>query len=137
MTEILSRCGYRCDLCLAYHPNIEKNPENQQTLSDGWFKYFGFRIPAVDIVCDGCWTEAGNLLDIECPVRPCVIEQGFNNCADCSKYVCVRLKERIVNFEDISAKFREGIPFEDRTRFIFPYESKTRLEKIRQDRSGH
>jgi hypothetical protein len=41
MEEILSRCGYRCDLCLAYRPNVEKNPSNQQVLSDGWFKYFG------------------------------------------------------------------------------------------------
>lgn len=131
MKEILSRCGYRCDLCLAYRPNVEENQKNQQMLSDGWFKYFGFRVPAAEIVCDGCWTKAGNLLDKDCPVRPCVIEYGFENCGDCPKYVCDRLKDRIVNFDEISAKFKEGIPPEDRTRFIFPYESNTRLERIR------
>jgi len=54
MKAILTRCGYRCDLCLAYKPNIAKHPENQQILSDGWFKYFGFRLPAEVICCDGC-----------------------------------------------------------------------------------
>jgi hypothetical protein len=51
MEEILTRCGYRCDLCLAYRPNVEADPANQQTLSDGWHKYFGFRIPAEQIIC--------------------------------------------------------------------------------------
>jgi len=30
MEPILTRCGYRCDLCLAYRPNIDANPENRQ-----------------------------------------------------------------------------------------------------------
>lgn len=38
MEEVLSRCGYRCDLCLAYAPNVQAHPEYRQTLSDGWFK---------------------------------------------------------------------------------------------------
>jgi hypothetical protein len=42
MEAILTRCGYRCDLCLAYKPNVLKNLENQKILSDGWYKYFGF-----------------------------------------------------------------------------------------------
>ena len=36
--EILSRCGFRCDLCLAYKKDIGKNDQGQ-ILSDGWFKY--------------------------------------------------------------------------------------------------
>ena len=50
MEPILTRCGYRCDLCLAYRPNVAKNPSNQQKLSDGWFKYFGFRLPPSEII---------------------------------------------------------------------------------------
>ena len=57
MEPILTRCGYRCDLCLAYWPNITANPANRQKLSDGWFKYFGFRIPPEEIQCDGCMSE--------------------------------------------------------------------------------
>ena len=35
MEPILTRCGYRCDLCLAYKPNVAGNPSNRQKLSDG------------------------------------------------------------------------------------------------------
>lgn len=131
MDQILSRCGYRCDLCLAYRRNVESKPANQQLLSDGWFRYFGFRIPEEKIVCDGCWTEKGKLLDEDCPVRPCVIEHGFVNCAECPNFICEKLKERLVTFEELAARMETGIPEEDRERFIFPYENKVRLMKIR------
>jgi len=81
MEPILTRCGYRCDLCLAYRPNVEAHPSNQQKLSDGWHRYFGFLIPPEKIVCDGCMSEKPELIDQACPVRPCVIEQGLANCA--------------------------------------------------------
>jgi len=54
METILSRCGYRCDLCLAYKPNVEKNPENRQKLIDGFYKYYGFRLSESESCCDGC-----------------------------------------------------------------------------------
>jgi Protein of unknown function (DUF3795) len=73
MEQILTRCGYRCDLCLAYRPNVEANPPERQVLSDGWHEYFGFRIPADQIVCDGCMANNPKLIDQACPVRPCVI----------------------------------------------------------------
>lgn len=31
--EIITKCGYRCDLCLAYTPNVEAN-DRRQLLSD-------------------------------------------------------------------------------------------------------
>ena len=88
MDQILTRCGYRCDLCLAYRPNIEQEPTNQTRLSDGWFKFFGFRLSPEEIVCDGCMSENPTLIDQSCPVRPCVIEKGLDNCAQCDRYVC-------------------------------------------------
>jgi Protein of unknown function (DUF3795) len=141
MQEILSRCGYRCDLCLAYRPNVESNPSNPQTLSDGWFKYFGFRIPAEQIICDGCMaeaaTEAPRLIDRACPVRPCVIERAVPNCSQCPDYGCERLVERWVVFEDVAARVEGEISEEDRARFIFPYENKRRLDdRRRQARSS-
>ncbi|HHW00600.1 MAG TPA: hypothetical protein GXX36_13760 [Clostridiaceae bacterium] len=36
--EILSRCGYRYDLCLASRDNVEKDGR-RKLLSDGWYKY--------------------------------------------------------------------------------------------------
>jgi hypothetical protein len=131
MEPILTRCGYRCDLCLAYRPNVEANPSNQEILSDGWHKYFGFRIPAEQIACDGCMADNPRLIDKACPVRPCVIQRGITNCSECSDYVCDRLADRLVVYETLAAKHPCPIPSEDRARFIAPYENKVRLDKLR------
>lgn len=134
MPEILTRCGYRCDLCLAYRPSVEACPANQQTLSDGWYQYFGFRIPAAQIICDGCMAQDARLVDSACPVRPCVIERGYTNCAQCADYDgCERLAERLVVYEEIAARVPGLIPKEDRARFIAPYENKRRLDLLRQE----
>lgn len=131
MDAVLTRCGFRCDLCLAYRPNVEANPSNQQVLSDGWQKYFGFRIPAEDVICDGCMADNPRLIDKACPVRPCVINRCIANCSECPDYVCDKLADRLVVYERLAAKYPCPIPPEDRTRFIAPYENKTRLDRLR------
>jgi len=128
MEPILTRCGYRCDLCLAYRPNVELRPSDQQKLSDGWFKYFGFRIEPANILCDGCMAEHPRLIDQSCPVRPCVIEKGLDNCAGCDEYVCEKLIERIVLYEEVKRRLDQDIPEEDYFCFIQPYENKRRLD---------
>jgi hypothetical protein len=132
MDTSLTRCGYRCDLCLAYILNVELNPANQQKLSDGWFKYFGFRIEPQNIVCDGCMADLPRLIDQGCPVRPCVIEKGLDNCASCDEYVCAKLKERIVLYEEVKQSFGHDIPVDDYVCFIQPYENKQRLDELKQ-----
>jgi len=128
MEAIITKCGYRCDLCLAYKPNVEAHPENRQILSDGWHKYFGFRIQSEDIYCDGCLSEGGKLIDKSCPVRPCAIEHGVDHCDQCEEFVCEKLQGRLVDFNEIQVRFGEVIPQEDRQRFIMPYENKTRFK---------
>ena len=134
MDQILTRCGYRCDLCLAYRPNIEANLASQQILSDGWQRYFGFRIPAEAIMCDGCMAENPRLIDKTCPVRPCVIDKGIANCSECRDYPCEKLSDRLVVYEQLAAKHACPIPTEDRARFITPYENKERLDLLRNGR---
>ncbi|MDQ7794334.1 MAG: DUF3795 domain-containing protein [bacterium] len=131
MQEILARCGYRCDLCLAYRPNAEADPANRQLLSDGWHKYFGFRIPPEEIRCDGCMAENPKLIDTVCPVRPCVIQRGLPNCSPCAQYGCERLAERLVVYEEIADRLGLPVPEGDRARFIAPYENKVRLDALR------
>ncbi len=133
---ILSRCGFRCDLCLAYRPNVEAQPQNRVALSDGWQRYFGFRIPPERILCDGCWTDAGRLLDAACPVRPCAAGRALASCAGCGDYACDKLRERLVDAEELTARLGAPIPPEDRERFVRPYENKWRLEELRAGRSG-
>lgn len=130
MRQILTRCGYRCDLCLAYKDNLAQNPSVRDKLSDGWFKYFGFRIQPQDIYCDGC-LENLNLLDSGCPVRPCVIEKGLENCSQCDQYVCEKLQERLVVYEGMKEKHGGEISEDDYLCFIRPYENKKRLEALR------
>ena len=132
MNEILSRCGYRCDLCLAYRPNVDASPSNQQILSDGWHKYFGFRLPAERIVCDGCRADNLCLIDENCPVRPCVIAKGLTSCAECPDYICEKLSDRLVVYEKLAARNPDPIPGEDRVRFIAPYENRARLDNLRR-----
>ena len=130
MNSIISACGYRCDLCLAYRPNVKAHPENRQTLSDGWHIYFGFRIPPENIICDGCSAIAEKRLDKACPVKPCVLERGLENCAACQDMICDKLRERLVDFNVIQAQYDQPIPKEDRRQFILPYENNARLKKL-------
>jgi hypothetical protein len=134
MDPILTRCGYRCDLCLAYHSNVIQNPANQQKLSDGWHHYFGFRIPPEEIICDGCMSENPSLIDTDCPVRPCVIEKGLDNCSQCEDYLCDRLEARVVRYEEIKKQHPAGITESDYLCFIRPYENQIRLDLLRREK---
>lgn len=129
--EILTRCGYRCDLCLAYQPNVKKN-DRRKVLSDGWYNLYGFRIEPEDIICDGCIScKNPRLIDKDCPVRPCVIEKKIDNCASCADFICDKLKQRIVGRRDIENKLNRKLTEKEYELFIKPYESNERLEKIR------
>jgi hypothetical protein len=135
MEPILTRCGYRCDLCLAYRPNVAANPANRQVLSDGWHKYFGFHLPPEQIECDGCMADDPQLIDRTCPVRPCVIERKLSNCSECDDFGCDRLVERLVVFEEVERRVGFSIPEEDRARFIAPYENRVRLNELKAKRA--
>jgi len=118
---------------LAYRPNVEANESNRQILSDGWHKYFGFRIPPEEIICDGCFADAdGQRIDKGCSVRPCVIEKGLSNCSQCGEYGCEKLRTRWVVYEQMAEAVGYPIPEEDRARFIAPYENKARLDQLRK-----
>ncbi len=127
MAEILARCGYRCDLCPGYSGNIRSDKDRQAT-SDGWHKYFGFRIAPEDINCGGCFGD-NEPLDKECPVRPCVLQRGLDNCGYCPDMPCEKLKTRMDFIEQYLGDL-SGIPKDDYDRFLMPYLSKDRLVEI-------
>jgi hypothetical protein len=130
MEERLSLCCFRCDLCLALKENIARE-DMRQELSDGWQRYFGFRIPPEGIACDGCTADRDAVTqDSGCPVRPCVIERGLANCSECDDYPCDRIRERLIAFEELTAG--KQVPAEDREMFIRPYENRVRIEKLRE-----
>ncbi len=129
---VLSKCGYRCDLCLAYGPNIEKE-DRRQELSDGWFSIYGFRIEPESIWCDGCVSsESPKLIDTNCPVRPCAISRNLKNCAYCPEFVCEKHKQRSVDRSDLERKLGRVIEESEYQRFVRPYEAERRLRKLRK-----
>jgi hypothetical protein len=72
-----------------------------------------------------------HLLDQGCPVRPCVIERGLENCAQCEEHVCDRLRQRLVTYDGVKERVAEEIPEDDYRCFIEPYENKKRLDALR------
>ena len=131
-TAILSKCGYRCDLCLAYQPNVEKE-DRREEFSDGLLRIYGERVPPEAIKCEGCVSsESPVLIDTGCPVRPCVVSKGIENCAYCDEFVCEKHKQRGVFREDLESKLGRKIDDRDYERFVKPYESEARLHRIRE-----
>lgn len=122
-SPILARCGYRCDLCPAYRENIH-GPEDQQRVSDGWFRYYGFRIAPEKIYCDGCLDERpeAHRIDTACPIRPCAIARGVSACAACPDRGCERFESRTVTLEWVEQRIGAQISPEDYRRFVLPYE---------------
>ncbi len=134
--SVITLCGMRCDLCLAYQANLDVHPENAQRISDGWETCFGFRIPPEAVHCDGCFTTGDPTLDSGCDVRPCVIERGLENCAGCEDYLCEKRAGRLTRFDAIRTKFAAPIPEKDRRLFTFPCAMKTPAALRRSGRRG-
>ena len=129
--EILTRCGYRCDLCLAFKDNIETN-DQREFLSDTWYKIYGFRIMAQEIYCEGCISSDNpKLIDKKCPVRPCVIEKGLENCSQCNDYPCELFNQRKVTNESFSKD--KILSRKEYFKGIKPYENEKRFEEIRKN----
>jgi hypothetical protein len=66
------------------------------------------------------------------------VERGIDNCAHCEDYVCDRLSQRLVVYEEVERRIGAPIPEDDRAAFIRPYENKRRLDALRAPSdSGH
>jgi len=134
MKEKMGFCGFRCELCPAFKDNITSE-EDRQKVSDGWFKYYGFRIPTDEIYCDGCLAENCNnprRIDPGCEVRVCALESGLANCAHCDDYICEKLSKKIIEPKKITERAGGSIPQQDFERFVRPYDSGKILADIRK-----
>ena len=127
MDKMLGRCGYRCDLCAAR----SDDPALRQKLVNGWRKYLGHQMYTVENVrCDGC-TSDGRLADKNCPVRPCAIAKGVENCAYCDEFPCDRLEDLICSREKFVQRLGE-IPEEDYNLCLRQFESEPELKASRK-----
>lgn len=137
MREILARCGYRCDLCLAYRANVEKK-DQRAVLQAGWKKYFDLKFAVEAIICDGCLScsETARRIDTDCPVRPCATAQGLEHCGQCRDYPCARFEERRGHTMDIARELA-GASFKaaEFRQCVRPYDNGTRLDSLRQEQN--
>jgi hypothetical protein len=134
MSELIARCGFQCHGCPAYKKNI-KDSNDQRRVSEGWAKYYGFRMLPEKIRCDGCLTDDSESLELpdrNCPIRPCVLEKGLGNCAECETYPCDKLEQRMRDYEAVAKRHEGRISAEDHAMFIAPYDSRLLLNRIRE-----
>ena len=88
--KVFSKCGMRCDLCLIYRPNVEKNDRREEICKVYKKTVPGYHPDPKTIICDGCSCEKENaiLLYPPCETRKCVIDKGYVHCGYCEKYPC-------------------------------------------------
>jgi hypothetical protein len=128
MEEILTLCGYRCDLCQFYNENVISE-EDKERVSKDFKRIYGYDIKPEDVECVGCKNE-GKHADTGCPVRPCALEKGVENCAHCGEFICDRLKERINFTEEFLRDNQKTLSGKDFELYVKPYQSKERMVKI-------
>ncbi len=128
--EILTLCGYRCDLCQFYTKNI-KSEKDKERVSREFNRIFGYDIKPEDVECVGCKNE-GKHVATSCSVRLCALEKGVENCAHCSEFICDKLKRKMNFIEDFLRNNKKPLSEEDFKSYIKPYQSRERLLKIRK-----
>jgi hypothetical protein len=127
----LTKCGYCCEACKAYAPNIERGDQREE-LSRLWKLYYALDIPAKDIYCDGCLSTKldAKRIDDNCPVRQCVVEEKLSHCGECSKYPCETFCQRKGLTEEEMKKHPEYESSHYRE-YLMAFDNKTRLDEYR------
>lgn len=137
MRDLFSKCGFICSRCAAYKKNA-KTDEDRQRGSDGWKRYYNFRIRPDRMHCDSCQTPDAQkpvLLAPGCTIRKCATMNGARTCAHCSAFqACMhdlRVFEADVDRKEIEARIGRPIPEAEYLAFIEPHEHLKHLDKIR------
>ena len=136
-TKVFSKCGMRCDLCLIYRPNVEKD-DRREEICNVYKKIFsGYNADSSTIICDGCSSEKENpiLLDPTCKTRKCVIDKGYIHCGYCDQYPCdifpvEPTQEVLVQKIDIEKQWT----WEDE-KLMEAYTCKKNMDEFRRNRS--
>ena len=129
----LTMCGYNCELCKAYAPNIKKLDQREK-LSKVWKKYYNLDIKPENIYCDGCRCEKEDAkrIDNSCPVRSCVLGKNLSHCGGCNEYPCDIFSER----EGLScevAKENPDFSQNEYDEFLLAFDNKTRLDDFKKN----
>ena len=131
--NVITLCGYKCDLCKAYSKNIKKDDKRRE-LSYVWQKYYDLDIPEKDIYCDGCRSKKNAmLLDSACPVRACVSQKNLHSCLDCGQYPCdVFDMRKGLSLSDAKQKLADKFDINEFNEYLLAYDNKTRLDNAKK-----
>jgi hypothetical protein len=132
MEPILAKCGYRCDLCLAFEANL-RSEQDKKRMSRALAKYYDCRVRPEEVrPCKGCQAVKESP-DEDCQVYPCVCEKGLQNCGQCPQFGCDKLKTRMDTVEQCLAKHLD-VSNEDYRVFFRPYLSRAALTQVHLSR---
>lgn len=129
----LTKCGYCCDDCKAYAPNIERQDQREE-LSRLWKMYYDLDIPVKDIYCDGCLCTKPDAkrIDSNCSVRKCALDEKLTHCGECSKYPCDTFGQRIGLSEE-EMKKHPDYHTSHYIEYLKAYDNKTRLDAYKNN----
>jgi hypothetical protein len=90
MSKMLSACGLDCASCESYLATQADDADKIAEIASQWSQQYGAEIKPEHVWCDGCVPggERACAHVVECKIRACVIERGFENCAPCADYAC-------------------------------------------------
>jgi len=106
-------CGLDCAKCMVYIATQENDDEKRRETAILWNKNLNLNLMPEEINCngcliDGCLTErVGG--DHTCPIRKCVREKEFINCAYCGDYICGTLEQYFKMFPETASYCRETL----------------------------
>ena len=89
MNKVISACGIDCFQCEAYLATQNDDRERKVDIAKRWSEQYQGKIQPEDINCDGCMSEGAKFSWCGlCPIRLCVIENGYKSCAECPDFPC-------------------------------------------------
>ena len=88
--KVFSKCGMRCDLCLVYRPNVNREDRREEICKVFGKVWEGYEPNPKEIICDGCLAldEKATLFSPECKTRKCVFDKRLEHCGYCEQYPC-------------------------------------------------
>ncbi len=95
MEKLLSCCGLVCSECPAFVARKRNDGALRRETAATWSELYGADVRPEQIDCDGCTVPLGVHFSYwqECPVRPCCLGRGIDNCGLCTDYPCDQLSE--------------------------------------------
>lgn len=89
MNKFLSACGLDCPACECFLATVSGDEAQKQDIAVRWSKNYQASLTAEDIHCEGCMSTGRKFGWCDkCPIRACVVEKGYQSCAECDSFPC-------------------------------------------------